>query len=186
MILRVLAGAAVIALLVVGWLTVNDQQSGPAPTETVRKVQNPGYSAQDALLIETGADGHAMYTLHASEVHQEPGSDAVRLVDVTLRFRDPSGRVWSGRANQGLVSRQAVNVDLSGAVRLSGLMPKRHEPVSISSDRLEIQTRKQTVKTQDPVALDWNGQRLTARGLVVDLKNERMELESDVHGLYRP
>lgn len=186
MILRVLAGAAVIALLVVGWLTVNDEQNAALPAPTARKAQNPGYAAQDAVLIETGADGRAMYTLHASEVHQQPGSNVVRLVDVTLRFRDPSGGVWSGRANQGRVSGGAANVDLSGAVRLSGLTPSRHEPVAISSDRLEIDTRREIVTTHEPVVLEWNGQQLSARGLVARLKDERLTLESNVHGLYRP
>lgn len=186
MILRVLAGAAVIALLIVGWLTVNDAQNASSPVPAVRKVSNPGYAARDAVLIETGPDGHPMYTLHASEIRQQPASDLVTLENVTFQFRDPTGGVWNGRANQGVVSNGTANVDLSGAVTLSGVLPSDRLPVAISSDTLAVDTRGEVVTTKDPVVLEWNGQRLSARGLVAHLKDERVTLESDVHGVYRP
>lgn len=186
MIVRVLAGVAVIALLVAGWLTVTNEQSAPPPVATVHHSANPGYAAQDAVLIETGQNGRPLYTLHASEVRQHPASGTVHLVDVQLQFRDPSGRIWNGRANQGLVANGAANVELSGAVTLSGRLPSDQRPVSISTDRLSVNTHTEVVTTQDPVVLEWNGQKLFARGLIAHLKEERLELKSDVHGLYSP
>jgi LPS export ABC transporter protein LptC len=186
MILRVLAGAAVIALLIVGWLTVNDAQNAPVPVPVLRKAPNPGYAAQDAVLIETGPDGRPMYTLHASEIRQQPASDLVTLEDVTLQFRDRTGTVWNGRANQGIVSNAASDVALSGAVTLSGRLPSDQQPVAITSDALAVDTRGEVVTTKDPVVLEWNGQRLSARGLVAHLRDERVKLESDVHGQYHP
>jgi len=185
MILRVLAGAAIIALLIVGWLTINDAQNAPPSMPVARRVPNPGYAAQDAELIETGPNGRPMYALHASEIRQQPASDFVTLEKVTLQFRDPRGGVWNGRADQGVVSNGASKVDLTGAVTLSGRLPDE-APVSISSNALAVDTRTEIVTTKDPVVFELNGQQLTARGMVADLKDERVELESDVHGLYRP
>jgi lipopolysaccharide export system protein LptC len=186
MILRVLAGAAIIALLIVGWLTINDAQNTPPPLPVARKVPNPGYSAQDVQLVETGPDGRPMYTLHASEIRQQPASDFVTLENVTLQFRDPAGDLWNGRANEGVVSNGASNVDLTGAVTLSGRLPSDQAPIAISSNTLAVDTRTEVVTTQDPVVFELSGQQLSARGMVAHLKDERVQLESDVHGLYRP
>lgn len=186
MILRVLGGAAVIALLVIGWLSVNDERIGPAPAAVRAKRLNPGYAAQNAVLIETGPDGRPMYTLHASEIREQPTSQAVRLLDVTLEFRDPHGGVWNGRANEGLVSSGAAHVALSGAVTLTGALPESTAPLSISTDRLAVDTRSDVVTTTDPVVLEWNGEQVSARGLVAQLKDQRVTLESDVHGHYHP
>lgn len=186
MILRVLAGVVVVGLLVAGWLMANNEQSGPAAAATPGRSPDPGYSAEDAVLIETGTDGLPMYTLRASTIQQRPASEVTVLDNVSLEFRDPAGRVWNARANQGLVSGGTSEVELSGAVSLSGLMPSDQRPVSITTDTLTVDTRTEIVTTDGPVVLDWNGQQLSARGLVAHLKEERVQLEADVHGLYRP
>jgi lipopolysaccharide export system protein LptC len=186
MIFRMLAGVVVVALLVAGWLMANDEQNGPAATVATPKAPDPGYSAQDAMLVETGRDGLPIYTLHASTIQQQPASAVTVLDNVSLQFRDPAGRVWNARANQGFVSNGTSDVELSGAVSLTGLMPSDQQPVSITTDALAVDTRTEIVTTTDPVAIEWNGQTLSARGLVAHLKEQRVKLEADVHGLYQP
>jgi LPS export ABC transporter protein LptC len=186
MILRVLAGAAVIALLVAGWLLLNSEEGGPAVPLTAAPAANPGYSARDAVLVETGQDGRPMYTLHAAEIRQQAASDVTVLDDVTMQFRDATGHIWNGSANQGFVVDGASQIDLSGAVRLWGLLPSTQQPIQLSSDRLAVDTRTEIVTTRDPVVLDWNGQILHGRGLIAHLREERLKLESDVHGVHQP
>ncbi|MGH8199766.1 MAG: LPS export ABC transporter periplasmic protein LptC [Steroidobacteraceae bacterium] len=186
MIFRVFAGVVVVALLVAGWLIANNEQNGPAATVASPKAPDPGYSAQDAVLVETGPDGLPIYSLHASTIQQQPASSVTVLDNVSLQFRDPAGRVWNVRANQGFVSNGTSEVQLSGAVNLSGLMPSDQQPISITTDALAVDTHTEIVTTADPVAIEWNGQTLSGRGLVAHLKEQRVKLEADVHGLYRP
>ena len=187
MILRVLAGAALIALLIAGWLLLNSEEGGPAlPLTAARTTTNPGYSARDAVLVETGEDGRPIYTLHAAEIEQQAASEVTVLDQVTMQFRDEAGHVWNGRADRGFLVDGAAQVDLSGAVRLWGLLPSTQQPIQLSSDRLAVNTRTEIVTTKDPVVLDWNGQILHARGLVAHLREQRVKLESDVHGVYQP
>ncbi len=187
MILRVISGAFMIALLVAGWLLLNSEQNSlalrPAGAPTTL---DPGYSARNADLVETGPDGRPMYTLHAAEIEQQPASRVAVLDDVTMQFRDETGHVWNGRANRGFVQDGASQIDLQGAVSLWGLLPSTQQPIDLASDRLTVDTRTEIVTTSDPVVLEWNGQRLYARGLVARLREERMTLESDVHGTYQP
>ncbi len=186
MILRALAAAAVIALLAIAWLALNGETSGPAaPALPTVSAQSPGYSARDAVLIETGADGLPMYTLRAAAIHEQPAQ--VALLDrVEMQFRDLSGQFWQVRANQARVIDQAVQVDLSGDVAVSGLLPGSDESVRISTDRLKIDTHAQIVTTRDEVTIDWGGQQLRARGLVARLREQHIRLDSQVHGRYAP
>lgn len=188
MILKVLAGAAVIALLFAGWLTFNSEQNNAPAQATARLAAgaSSGYSARDAELIETGADGRPMYTLHASTIRQQPGTQTAVLDDVAFQFRDAAGEVWNGHADQGYVQGAASTVDLTGAVSFWGTLPQSAAPVRISSDRLDVDTRTEVVTTPDPVVLEWNGQSLDARGLVAHLKEQWVKLQSDVHGTYHP
>jgi LPS export ABC transporter protein LptC len=185
MILRALAAAAVIALLAIAWLALHGEASGPAAPETARvSAQSPGYSASDAILTETGADGVPMYTLHAAKIREQPTSRVALLDRVEMQFRDSAGQLWHGRADEARVTDQASQVDLSGNVTLSGLLPGTTEPARISTDRLRVDTHSEVVTTQDPVSLDWAGGQLTARGLIARLRDERIRLEAQVHGRY--
>jgi LPS export ABC transporter protein LptC len=179
-------GALVIALLVAVWLLLNNEQNGPAVPRADNRAANPGYSAQNAVLIETAADGHPMYTLHASSIRQEPDSAITTLEQVQMQFRDPQGNIWNGRADEGRVVDQASQVELTGNVILSGLLPGTGKPAQISTDRLNVDTHTEVATTADPVVLDWNGQIVHARGMIARLRQQRVLLESDVHGRYVP
>jgi lipopolysaccharide export system protein LptC len=186
MILRALAAAAVIILLAIAWLALNGETSGPAaPAPASVSAQSPGYSARDALLIETGMDGLAMYTLHAADIREQSARVAL-LEQVEMQFRDPAGQLWQARANQARVTDQAAQVDLSGDVAVSGLLPGTAGPVRISTDRLSVDTRSGIVETADAVKIESNGGQLTGRGLVANLREQRIRLESQVHGHYAP
>ncbi len=185
MILRALAAAAVIALLAIAWLALNGEPSGPAqPAAPAVSAQNPGYSARNAVLIETGANGVPMYTLRAAEIREQPASKIALLEQVEMQFRDAAGQLWDGRANDARVMDQAEQIDLSGDVALSGLLPGTGEPVRISTDRLRVDTHTEVVTTPDAVTIAWDRAQLTANGLVARLREQRIRLESHVHGRY--
>jgi len=186
MILRALAAAAVISLLAIAWLVLNRETSGPAtPATATVSATSPGYSARDAVLIETGADGLPMYTLRAADIREQPARVAL-LKQVEMQYRDPAGQLWHVRANEARVVDRAVQVDLSGDVAVSGLFPGTAEPLRISTDRLSVDTRSGIIETVDSVRIESSGGQLTARGLVANLREQRIRLESQVHGRYAP
>lgn len=185
MILRALAAAAVIALLAIAWFALNGESGGPTvPATATVSAQSPGYSARNAVLIETDANGMPMYTLHAAQIREQPASRAAVLEGVEMQFRDADGQLWNGHANEARVIDQAVKVDLSGNVALSGLIPGSAEPVRISTDRLSVDTHAEVVGTTDEVTIDWSGGQLQARGIVARLREQRIRLESQVRGHY--
>ena len=187
MILRAFAAAAVIALLAIAWLALNGESRGPSvPATATVSTQNPGYSARDAVLIETGADGRPVYTLRAAQMREQPASRVAVLDQVEMQFRDADGHLWNGRANEARVTDEAARVNLAGDVVLSGLLPGNTEPFRISTDRLNVDTRAEIVGTPDEVTIDWGGGELHARGIIARLRDQRIRLESQIHGRYAP
>ena len=187
MIVRVLGTALLIALAVAGLLRLSSEQIGTTPrSQATPAMPNPGYSARDATLIETGADGRPMYTVHAATVRQVPESQVVNLTLVQLLFRDPKGQLWHGSSDRGLILDEAARVDMIGNVKLWGLLPGTDEDAHISTDALHVNTQTEVITTQDPVMLDWSRQHLRARGMIVRLKSSQVALESDVYGVFLP
>jgi LPS export ABC transporter protein LptC len=184
---RVLSVITFIAIVVVGWIALDRAQNGttssaPNPALT----QDAGYAARDAQLIETGPDGRPMYRLRANLIQQQPPAQLVTLDGVQMQMHDPDGNVWSGRADHGLIMQDDAVVELTGAVRLWGLIPGDKQSAQVSTEQLFVNTRTDVATSPAPVLLNWGTQQLSGTGLEASLNDRRVKLESDVHGLVHP
>src|ERR1700674_5585084 len=113
MIFRILATLLFVAIIV-GSFWLGGQQRETAATTTVEASSTDlGYSARNAVLIETGSDGLPMYTLNATVIRQHPG-DGVEFDQVQMTFRDAEGQTWKGRADHGELTTDTGIVDLAG------------------------------------------------------------------------
>ena len=179
--------------IVAGLLLLGSGGSGPAaPTLTELPQRDPGYSALDADLIQTGPDGQPLYRLQAAVIRQFPGTDRIELEHLRLGFRDPGGDDWTATALRGsLEPGQDAKVgagngliDLEGDVHVSGLLGGEQQAAEIATERLSVDTEKQVVRTRDPVTLTWSGRQLQAAGLMARLRDRRVRLEAAVHGTF--
>ena len=184
MIFRILAALTIIAMIVASLLLAGQQGGAPTSTTVQRTAWDEGYSAQNARLVQTGADGLPLYTLNAATIRQLPNQDQVQLTKVQMTFRDPNGTPWSATADQGTLEQAAGQVALSGNVQVIGTPPQAQGPAQITTEALSVDLHKDLVSTRDPVTLLWAGAVLSATGLVADLKDYRVELESQVHGTF--
>jgi LPS export ABC transporter protein LptC len=167
----VLAGVAV-------WLTLLSGPSGPVTAQANRSARpDQGYSATDASLVETGADGVPLYTLQAHQVQEDPDSDIINLKTVHMTYRDSAGGQWQARSDQGTAQQDSALIDLSGAVDVSGTFADSAQPAHIRSDQLHVDTRKEIIRTCAAVTLTWAGNVMGARCLVVDIKGHNLKLE---------
>ena len=175
-----------IGIIVGSVLLGGQQREAVSPTMVDEKAGDLGYAARQARLIETGADGHALYTIDADLISEPPGTSNVEMHQVRMGFRDNTGNEWSGRADNGLAGQDTGQVKLSGDVQVSGLLPGSKDPVSIATDRLFVDTHGQLVTTPDAVILKQAGREIQAKGLSADLNGRVVHLESDVHGTFTP
>jgi lipopolysaccharide export system protein LptC len=183
---RLLGIFAFVVLLVGAVALSGGQRESAAPVTVEEAMPDPGYSARKAHMVQTAADGHPLYTLDAAQVQQQPGQETVTLEQVQFAFRDDSGNEWTARANQGELSQNTGIVKLAGAVHVNGKLPGADEPADLTTEHLAFDTHAQLLTTADPVTLVMSGHKLDATGMIANLKESRVQLESAIHGTYLP
>jgi len=187
MIYRILGVLVILAIIVIGGVLL-----GRDPLELTRATPpapppaSAGYSARDATLIETGADGAPLYTVHAVTIEQPAAAEYVNLDDVTIDFRDSRGQIWNARADHGRIESDATQFELQGGVKISGHLPGSPDLAQLTTEVLSLDTRTEIARTDAPVQIDWGGRQVTAHGMVARLKDQHVRLKSDVHGSFSP
>lgn len=185
MIYRVVVLIAMLALVVGVVLLSAPPRDSVAHATASGPLHDPGYSATQARLIQTGADGLPIYTLDAAQIQQQPNNGLVELQQVRLLFRDSNGNEWRARADRGELAQNSGLVKLAGDVHVAGTLPGTTEATEITSERLAFDTNAQIVATSDPVSILMSGRKLDAKGMVVSLKEGHVQLESAVHGSFQ-
>jgi LPS export ABC transporter protein LptC len=183
---RLTALAALLALIVGIVVLRGPQRESNAPAAPGAPLHDPGYSALQARLIQTGPDGQPMYILDAAQIQQRPDAGLVDLQQVQLGFHDASGNAWTARAQRGELAQERGIVELDGDVHVAGILPGTADPAEIVSEHLALDIDAQIVTTRDPVTLVTAGRQLNATGLVASLKERHVQLESAVHGSFLP
>jgi LPS export ABC transporter protein LptC len=181
---RILIGLVIIAI-VIGGLFMS-QGPGAAltrkPTDTPADV--PGYSARNAVVVETGDDGRPAYTLNSPLVRQRANDDRVQLASPRMTFLASDGTTWHISARAGQIQADGSNVNLFGDVKFNGLVSAL--PVTIATSIMSFDTQNEIARTPAPVTFDWNGGRLAGTGLLANLKDSTVRLESRVNGTFPP
>jgi len=185
MIYRLVVVVALLALVVGVVLLSAPPRDSVARAATSGPAHDPGYSASQARLVQTGADGLPVYTLEAAQIRQQPNNGLVELQQVRMLLRDVNGNEWTGRADHGELAQNSGLVTLTGDVHVAGTLPGTTEATEITSERLTFDTNAQVVATRDPVTILMSGRELSAHGLVASLKEGHVQLESAVHGSFR-
>lgn len=174
--------AAVVGSALLGqqrWRTDNE-------TISFAKTEQPGYSARDAELIETGADGRPLFRLNAETIRQRAQDDSVDLDKVHMSYRGERSSQWSMTAKHGTVRENNEHIELDGDVRVTGVLPGTSDLAVIRTEKLSFDTRAEIANTREPVILSFGSREIHAVGLIANLKDEHVKLESDIHGRYSP
>jgi LPS export ABC transporter protein LptC len=189
---RIIAIVVVLALLAGTFLFGRGGSERDQPAALLATAADNGYIARDAEVIETGADGRPRYRLEADRVIEQPRDRTVSLEHVTMHYRTELGAEWRLQANHGELPEDARNVELDGAVRVQGPMgpagkaARTGGELELTTERLNVDTLEQVANTSLPVTLLWSGERIEGTGLWANLKEQRLRLESNVHGVFQP
>jgi LPS export ABC transporter protein LptC len=181
---RLLALLTIVAVIAALLILSGQQSATPTATAVQESGWEEGYSAVQAKLVETGADGLPLYTLSAATIRQLPDEGQVQLTQVQMSFRDAEGNPWIATADHGELQQPADQVQLSGNVHVSGTIDGASGDAQIFTAALSVDVRTDMVSTTDPVRMLWSGRQLDSTGLIANLKDHRVELESAVHGSF--
>ncbi len=177
----------VFVAVIVGSIMLGGQQREPVSITTVdENAGDLGYAARQARVIETGPDGHPLYTIDADLINEPPGTANIQMQQMRMSFRDAAGHQWTGRSDTGVAAQDTGKVELLGNVQISGLLPGSPDEANISTDKLFVDTHEQTVATDEPVTLAAGKATIHAHGLSTNLNDGVVHLESSVHGTFSP
>jgi LPS export ABC transporter protein LptC len=184
---RLLTLLAVLLLVgVIYYFSGGPGGSTDTPKIVGQPTEEPGYSARNAELIETGDDGRPVYTLLADRVRQHPNDNRTQLDQPRMTFVASDGNTWHIKSRAGQIRDDGVNVVLYGDVHVNGSLPGSDAPAVIDTSILNFDTKQEIVTTHAPVTLDWNGRKLSGTGLIAKLPDHLVRLESRIHGSFPP
>ena len=109
MIYRIFAVLAVIAVIVGSVLLTGQQREASAPTTVEEPMRDPGYAARNANLIQTGPDGHPLYTLSAALIRQLPGKGTVETSGFKEFYAKLQGKIGPDARKEARDDKQAAD-----------------------------------------------------------------------------
>lgn len=144
-----------------------------------------GYYMTQAELIRTGENGQVLYRLRTNKATQI-AEDGIIELDVVQVSYDPLTEVpWDLRADTGHILPDRNIMQLTGDV-IARTRGEIQAPTRISTDYLELDTNTYIANTDTDVTIDYTNNKIYATGLRAYLKEERLQLISNVNGQFIP
>jgi lipopolysaccharide export system protein LptC len=144
-----------------------------------------GYYMKQAELVHIDENGRVLYRVQTDEATQRTRDGIIEL-DLVLVSYDPLTEVpWDLRADKGQILPDRNIIQLSGDV-IAKTRGEIQAPIRISTDYLELDTETYIADTDRDVTIDYTNNKVFATGLRAFLKEERLQLVSNVNGKFIP
>lgn len=177
----------VIALLTAGVLGswYLSRQGGKSGELAPAEVRQRGYYLRSARILGTGPDGELLYEIRAEHAEQV-GDDRVDFTTVSVSYSPDSAVPWSVDADAATIEEDGRRVTLRGHVRAVSREGFSGNDTEIRTSYLELLPDEYLAETDDRVQLRIGERSLTATGMLASLKDNTLELKSNVSGKFVP
>ena len=165
------------------WSRAGTAESQPG---AVREALPLGYYLIDAEILGSDETGHLLYEIWAGRAEERPDEERLLLSDVRIEYRPVENVPWLLTADSGEAPADQSYIDLSGAVELANAPSDQGERTLIKTQKLRFEPEAFVASTDSAVSLFLGAGRLDAVGIKVYLRDDRLELESTVHGEFNP
>ncbi|MEJ0037425.1 MAG: LPS export ABC transporter periplasmic protein LptC [Gammaproteobacteria bacterium] len=179
MIARVVIVLVIVGIIIGALILGQGGTSSTVKTETGESSDVPGYSARNAEVTQTGDDGRPQFTVVSPLIRQHANDDRVQLDAPRMTFVSEENGTWHAQARSGLIQADGANVDLHGDVKMEGELSG--SPVVINTSTMSFDTKAEIARTPAYITIDARGGTVNATGLVANLKEGTLELESNPH-----
>lgn len=176
---------ALAGLAVGSWYITRVNPSNNVANEPGRRLP-PGYYLIDARLLGTNEAGQVVYQISAGRLEERADESGLLLSDVRVDYRPAFEIPWRLTATRGEAPRDQSYLELRGAVRLVSEPENGGTGTMIETQRLTLQPERFVASTDESVSVLMGRTELKATGMKAYLKEDRLELESNVHGQFRP
>ncbi len=185
MLFRIFTLIAVIALVVSTWI-LSSPGRRPAPSGAAGEAALPGYYLKNAVLTDYDEAGAPSIRIHAERIDQIDHGPEVALYNVRFDYQSTNGQTWVMFGDVAHVRPGGKIIDVTGNVRLEGQSTEHAGTAVVRTDALTYDVPSGVASTRSDVRIEFGAHTLTARGLVANLKERTMRLESKVNGRFQP
>jgi len=176
---RVVIILAIVGIIIGALFLGQGGPSVPVTGGTGNAGEVPGYSARNAEVTQTGEDGRPEFVVVSPLIKQQANDERVQLDAPRMTFVSAENGTWHAQSRSGLIRADGSNVDLFGDVKMEGQL--QGSPVVINTSTIAFDTRTEIARTPAFFTVDARGGKLDATGLVANLKDGTLELESNPH-----
>jgi len=184
MLFRIFTILAVLALILSTWILSSPGRDTSRPS--VKHEDSPGYYLKNAVMTDFDERGDPSLKLGAERIDQIGHTNEVTLINVRVDYAAPNGQDWVMFGDTAHVEPGGKIVDLQGNVRLQGTDPAYAGTAVIRTDKLSYDVPEGIASTKSDVLIDFRRHSLSARGLIANLKQRTLRLESRVNGRFQP
>jgi len=182
---RLLTLLAILALVLSTWFLTQPGRT-PGAGGAARRADNAGYFLKDGVLTEFDANGNPSVRIAAKRIDQVAHSDEVLLHDIRVEYQAPGGAAWTMVGDLAHIRPGGNIVDISGNIELQGAEPDRTGSPVIRTDTLSYDVAQSVASTNDDVRVSFLVHTLTARGLIANLREHTIRLQSRINGRFHP
>lgn len=177
--------AVLIAVLAVGaaasWYLARQNRDALAPPP--QNVAHRGYYLKSARILGTGPDGSLLYEIRADRAEQKD-DDSIEFSDVSVRYSPQSDVPWTVNADAATIANDRQRVLLKGNVRAVSSEGFSGDETEIRTQYLELDPETYVAETNERVHIRIGTRSLSATGMLASLKENRLQLRSNVSGKF--
>jgi lipopolysaccharide export system protein LptC len=166
------------------WYLVR-QNSTDDDNDSSLEATHRGYYLKSARILGTGPDGGLLYEIQARHAEQQ-GDDEISFTDVLINYSPASDVPWVVNADSAQISQGERRVRLSGHVRAISSEGFSGNETEIRTQYLELDPEGYLAETDQRVQIRIGARSLTATGMLASLKENRLQLMSNVNGKFVP
>lgn len=144
-----------------------------------------GYYLTDARILGTDADGSLLYEIHAQRAEQQ-SDQRIKFSVVHIEYSPDSEVPWTIDADTALLSPDQRLVFLQGNVHATSSEGFSGDETEVFTASLRLQPDLFTAETDDRIDIKIGDRTLSGTGMLAFLKENRMELRSNVSGRFVP
>jgi len=143
------------------------------------------YIVKDAKLYGTNTEGEFLYKIVAKKAQANNTDRQIYLDQVFLDYDGDQNVDWRITSDKGQLLSNSNVLALSGNVTVQNLS-NENNMTTISTDYLEINPNTYTIATNRDVLIELDNNKIEAKGLTAQLKNNRLNFISNINASIQP
>ncbi len=143
------------------------------------------YYLKQARILGTSDDGSLLYEIEAEHAEQLE-DDRIEFTEVRIRYLPGSEVPWIVNADYATLREGAPRIALRGYVQIVNPGNPGEYETEIRTEYMELDPDGFTAETGQRVQIRFGSRSVTATGMLASLKDDKIELKSNIRGKIAP